>query len=506
MKKYILSAIFLLSLVVLHQQSFSKNEEGDNPFSERMQLSDTLKIYLQDAILFGLENNPDVTIQRLEPGLMNTYAREQRAEFDPILTADVQKSESKTLRRLGSQRTPFDFQEESIEANVGVSETLPTGTSLSINSGMSRSISNLYTDQNTGSLGLTITQSLLQGFGFSANLAYLRQARLDVKISKLELKAVAENVAAEIEKSYWNLYLTSREMEIQQRSLKLAEQQLSESLERVKVGKLPELELAAVNAEVAARRGDLIDAQSQNAQARLDFLYLLNPQKENMWACYPQPMDKPFMPQDTLDTITIHEQLGMKYRPDLQQAQLELAKDKLEISRTRNGLLPKLDVFITLGRTTYAESFKDAYPDILSPFYQVVGGLNFEFSVPNRTASAQLERARYSRDQQELAVKNMKKMVQLDIRSAYVEVLRSRQQIEATRVTRELQEIKLDAELEKFRVGKSTNFLVLQAQRDFTASQLDEARAMVAYLSALVDLYASEGSLLERRNINTFDD
>ena len=65
-----------------------------------------------------------------------------------------------------------------------------------------------------------------------------------------------------------------------------------------------------------------------------------------------------------------------------------------------------------------------------------------------------------------------------------------------------MQEKKLTAELEKFRVGKSTNFLVLQVQRDYTASQLDEARAMVAYLNALVDLYVSEGSLLERRGIN----
>jgi outer membrane protein TolC len=68
------------------------------------------------------------------------------------------------------------------------------------------------------------------------------------------------------------------------------------------------------------------------------------------------------------------------------------------------------------------------------------------------------------------------------------------------------EEKKLAAEVEKFRVGKSTNILVLQAQRDFTASRLDEASAMVAYLDALVSLYQSEGSLLERRGINALTD
>ena len=93
-------------------------------------------------------------------------------------------------------------------------------------------------------------------------------------------------------------------------------------------------------------------------------------------------------------------------------------------------------------------------------------------------------------------------MVQWDIRAAYAEILRARQQIEATTVTRELQEKRLEAEQEKFRVGKSINYLVLQAQRDYTASQLDGTRAMVAYLYALVDLYVAEGTLLERRGVN----
>lgn len=465
---------------------------------------DTMFIRLQESILLGLENNPTVSIQRLEPQLMETIAKEQSAVFDPLISANALKSESKSLRRLGSQRTPFDLKDERFELNLELTENLPTGTSLAVNTGMTGSVSNLYTDQYTGNLGLTITQSLLQGFGFGANLANLRKARLDVEISRFELKAIAENITARIESGYWELFLTGQEMEIQQRSLRLAEQQLFESLERVKVGKLAELEIAAVDAEVAARKGALIDAQSRNEQARLRLIYLLNPQQENLWTKYPLTLDQPFLPKDTIDAVEIHEALGLKFRADLSQARLQLEKGELEVRRTKNGLLPRLDVFVSLSRTTYSEIFDEAYPDINSPFYQINGGVNFVFPLTNRQASAQLDRARLSKDQQELAVKNMEKMVQLEIRSAYLEVLRSRQQIEATRVTRELQEKKLTAELEKFRVGKSTNFLVLQAQRDLTSSQLDEARTMVAYLNALVDLYVSEGTLLERRGIETF--
>lgn len=492
MKKRLKSRIFVILLFIvtgLNAQPTTANQ-------------DTLTLALHQAVLMALENNPTVNIQRLAPEIMQTVVNEYRSAFDPTIGATGQQSQVKSLRRLGAERTPFDLRDNRFDYEATLSETLPTGTRLQASTSMTGSISNLYTDQFTGNVGLTITQSLLKGFGASTNLASLRKANIDVEISELELKGVAEGVVAAIESGYWNLYLAAQEMEIQQKSLELAQQQLSESLERVAVGKLPKLELAAVDAELAARRGDMIDAQSAYEQARLQFLFLLNPDVESIWQVQISPTDYPFMPTDTLDSIFSHEKVGIQYRADLQQARLSLEKGELDITRTKNGLLPRLDVFINLGRTSYSETFgSDAYPDLSSPFYQAVLGFDFAFPVPNRRARAQLARAKYTREQQDMAVKNMEKMVQWDVRSSYTEVNRARQQIVATKVTREMQEKSLAAELEKFRVGKSTNYLVLQAQRDFTASQLQEARAMVAHLNALIDLYVSEGTLLERRGV-----
>lgn len=466
---------------------------------------DTLTIDIKTAIVKGLENNPTILVKKLAPTLRETAVQEEKGVFDPTLTAGLQRSQSQSQRRLGASANPFDIMDTTTTASVGIQQTLPTGTRINFTGGMSGSVSNLYTDQYASNLDLTVTQSLLQGFGLGANLASIRKARIDVDISLSELKGVAEAVTADIEAAYWNLYLTAQEMRIQNSSLVLAERQLQETQERVNVGKLADLELAAVSAEVAARRSQLIDAGSRHEQARLRFIYLVFPNQPEVWERYPLPVDAPVLPADSLDPVNVHTELGMKYRPDLIQARLGLKQQDLTVSQTRNGLLPKLDFFISLGKTSYAATFADATPDLNSPYMQMSTGLNFTMPVPNRQSSAQLARARVSREQQELAVDNMEKQVVLDIRSRYVEVLRARQQIEATRVTRQLQEEKLLAEQEKFRVGKSTNILVLQAQRDFTASQLDEARSVVAYLNALMELYLAEGTLLERRGISALD-
>ncbi len=100
-------------------------------------------------------------------------------------------------------------------------------------------------------------------------------------------------------------------------------------------------------------------------------------------------------------------------------------------------------------------------------------------------------------------MENLKKLIELDVQLAYLDVKRAYQQIEATKATRKLQEEKLRAETEKFRVGRSTVLFVVQAQRDLLSSQIAEVQSTVKYLNALVDLFFLEGSLLERRGIGT---
>ncbi|MCI0496006.1 TolC family protein, partial [candidate division KSB1 bacterium] len=385
--KILFIRIMLISFSIINI-AFADDPFEQNPF-QQLQKTDTLKIDLQEAILTALEHNPSLSIQRLSPKIAKTVVKEQGAIFDPTISASASKTKTKQQRFLGSRPDPFELTSDRSQYDAGISQNLPTGTTISADASISTSLSNIYTDQFSGNVGITVTQALLQGFGLGANLASLRQARLDYEISKAELKRAGEEIIANVEKAYWDLYLRTEEINIQQRSLELANKQLKESQERVAVGKLPELELAAVHAEVATRNEALIDAQSRYEQARLNFLFLLNPSDQASWATTPVPVDKPFIPVDTLDVIDVHEQLGMKYRSDLQQAQLSLKQGEIEITRTRNGLLPKLDFFITLGRTTYSQTFRDAVPDIHSPFYDINGGLTFNFPVTDRKAIAQ---------------------------------------------------------------------------------------------------------------------
>jgi outer membrane protein len=458
-----------------------------------------LEITVQAAILLALEHNRALKVEKFNPARKRTAEEEARSAFDPIMTGEYARLRERTDHDLRPGGRSVDNE---TNANLGVTEYLPTGTEIGIEMSTQQTWSDLYSDDLYESrLGLSVTQALLKGAGLGYNLAGLRQARLDTSASLYELRGFAEALVAQVEETYWEYALNQRQIEIFLESLKLAQQQRDEAQEMIKIGYLAESELAAAQAEIAVQREGLINARSNLEKTRLQLLRLLNPPDSEWWQREVMLLHQPAVPKVELDDVESHVELAMKMRPDLNQARLQVMQGDLQIVRTKNGLLPKMDFFIDLGKTGYADSFGRSLRDMDGDSYDAGAGLSLQFPPVNRQARALYHTSLLNRAQAEEALKNLDQLVQVDVRSAYIEVNRAKEQIAATSATRVLQEEKARIEREKFRVGNSTSLLVAQAQRDLLTSRIAEIRATINYLKALIELYRLEGSLLERRGI-----
>lgn len=461
-----------------------------------------LKVSVQEAILMAMENNQGLIVERMNPAIKRTFEQEERAIFDPLLGAEISSARSVAERLT---RAVSDTESSTVDRMLGsvfLDTLFPTGTSLSLQGSTSIVDSSLYSDTFAGTrLGLTVTQALLQGADIKANMANIYQANVDTAISEYELRGFAELLLEEVESRYWDYALAQRQIEIYTESLNLAQKQIAEIRERINIGKLAETELAAAQAEVALRRENLINARSDLAKESLLLLQLLKPRGKNMWDKQIILENQPSEPAVEFDDVEQHVKVALKKRADLNQARLEVRKGNLEVIKTKNGLLPKLDFFFTFGKTGYSDSFNRSVSNINGDSYDIIGGLLFNYPPINRRSKARHNRAEITRQQSIEAVNNLTQIIQVDVRSAYIEVNRTKEQIAATTATRKFQEEKLRAEIEKFRVGKSTSLLAAQAQKDLVASQIAEVEAVVNYLKSLVNLHRMEGSLLERRGI-----
>jgi outer membrane protein TolC len=77
--------------------------------------------------------------------------------------------------------------------------------------------------------------------------------------------------------------------------------------------------------------------------------------------------------------------------------------------------------------------------------------------------------------------------VATDVTNAALQVQSGLTRYQAATAARALAQQRLDAEQSRFDVGLSTNYFVVQAQRDLATAQITELRALLDYQRALVD-------------------
>jgi len=461
-----------------------------------------LKLTVTQAILMCLENNRSLAVERVSPSIQQTFEDEERAVFDPEFGADVSAGRVKGERQARSGSQTEDYTTDSAVGALSLERFFPSGTTVALEASTRLNDSSLYDDDFYATrLGMTVNQAILRGYGRDVNLARLRQARIDTRMSEYELRGFTEFLVAEVERTYWDYALAKRQIDIVDESLKVARQQLHETEELIAFGRLAKAELAAVQSEVAAQEQALIEARAAAESIHLQMLRLLSPAGPGLWDREVNLIHQPTLPEIKLENVATHVAVSMRMSPILNQARLEVQRGDLELVKTRNGMLPLLDLFVTLGKSGYASSFGQSISNLDQDSYDALAGVTFSYPVFNREAQSLHRRAQLSREQAQKALDNLSQLVEVDVRTAYIEVNRTKKQIGASAVTRRFDEEKLRTESERLRVGKSTSFLVAQAQRDLLVSRIAEVRAVANYLKALIDLYRRDGSLLERRGI-----
>ena len=193
--------------------------------------------------------------------------------------------------------------------------------------------------------------------------------------------------------------------------------------------------------------------------------------------------------------------LALQSRAEIKEAEYQLQRGELETVVTRNGRLPRLELFINLGKSGFADTFQQSFRASDGPNYDTTVGIEFSQDLGNRAQRARDDIARATLEQAEEALFNLRSLVRFDVLLALNELERAQQQISASSETRRLRQQIFEAEQDRFEVGDSTALEVSRTRRDLVESQIAEIEAKVAYQLAKLQLFLAEGSLLDRRGL-----
>ncbi|MBM3295308.1 MAG: TolC family protein [Candidatus Aminicenantes bacterium] len=491
-----------------------------------------LRLSLAECIQKTLKNNLGLAADLLTPEMASASLAVAGQKFIPSLVMNYGQQDNRSASFSFLDTAGAAVSTAQNEYSFQVAQTLPTGGSLTLGlTGYKTDTTRQFQTINPrfgSTLRFSFSQPLLKDFGWRVSRREVLLARNNRDISELNLSQAVEDVIYRAKSAYWSLVYSLENLEVRRRSLKLARELLDKTKAEVEAGTMPPIEILTAQADVSTREADILEAEAmvRNSEDLIRTYMNLEAEIPGAASVHIVPTDSPEVAEHV---VSLEEALAaaMLHRPDLQAAKVGLSSKQLNVGFARNQLFPDLrlqasywspgisgtQILYEGGNALTGkvigivpgggdQALKDAM-DFKYKNWSV--GLSLTFPMNMIFSREAYVLAKLDLDQNLLRLRNQEQQVFLEIRTAVRSVETNYRRIQAYRAARENATKKLEAEEEKLKVGLSTNYFVLQYQRDLASAMISELKSTVDYNISLAALDRSQGRGMEHENISLLD-
>lgn len=390
-----------------------------------------------------------------------------------------------------------------------------------------------------------IDQQLLNGFGYRANAKFIRIARNDIKFADAAFRLQVSTTVAQVVNDYYTLLYDRQNVGVAQEAVNYSQHLLDDNKKQVEIGTLAPIEVVRAESELATDTQTLIVAQTtlkqQEEVLKTELSKQVGPDLADLEV---EPTDKFPDPQvESAPPVERALQLAYQNRPEVTEANLNLANQNITLKAVRNQLLPTLTAYASYtpsglsgnqaiygcpGTYTFnpldntcaagstiipatatgtkpggiTQSFSSLFRSNY-PYYSY--GISLQIPIRNRTEQADAARALFEQRQLETQLQQQKNAIAQDVRNAEIAITQARAQIDATIKASDLARQTLDADRKKFQLGETTTFQLIQDQRDLTTAEGNEAKAHQTFANALTQFAQATGTTLDRYHVEMGD-
>ena len=444
--------------------------------------------------------------------------------FDPALVGQFNWSHQTT-----PQTSPLTYGANALVssgfiANAGIQQGFASGAQASLgfdnNHQSINALNTAYNPYTGSSLGLTLTQPLLRGFGPALNHRFIRIAGNERRIVGLLFQQQLIATTYGVIRLYTDFVALYEDEKVKEESVRQATKLLSDTQAQVEQGTLAQVEQTRARAQLFSTQQDLINARGllEEQEAILKTV-LTRDEDARLRSLRVIPTDQLTIPEkDELRPMADLIGDALANRPDVGQAQLQVANSVIGLEGSRNLTKPEVDLvgvmqnnglagplsgFVNNPNLAYGGGYGSALGQVLARDYPTYGiGLQVTLPIHNRIAEADLVRDELQVKQSQVRVKQLQNQAQLEVEDALIAMRRSRSSYEAAVQARRFQQESLEAEQTKFEVGASTAFFVIQYESLLAQAKSTEVAAKSSYVKAKAALQRATGSILAENNIS----
>lgn len=480
------------------------------------QTNKTLQLTLQQTVELAVQHNLDVQIDRYTPLTDMYLLAEKEAAYEPAFNASAKRTWAEQPGSISSTGVAnFATRSDDSTYSMGIGNSsgglaaTPWGLGYSLASTIDKTTFKRFDtngipflfDQATTFAGITLDQPLLRNAWIDDNRQTIWIARKTVKFDELGFRLAVISIIATTEQAYYDLIASNETARAQEMAVKLAAQQAVQDRKRVEVGAMSPLDEKQTESQLATAQANYLKAQ-QAAGGQQNYIKTLI--SDN----YSEIHDVTIVPSESLvavpQTLDLQEawRTGMKMRPDIEQAKVDLERKGITLKYTKNQLFPELDLTGTYGRRGVESGLDPALDDIPQDRFPTYSyGIVLSVPLGEKGQRAAYKAAKAAIEVTKLAYKQTQQNILMNIETTLGNVNSTYQTIQATRQAREFAEDALKAGQKRLEVGTATTFEVLTLQNTLTAARTTEIGALTDYNVALSKLAAWEGMTLENHHL-----
>lgn len=487
---------------------------------------------MDEAVKAALDHNLNIEVTRLNPQINDLAYASIASIYNPALTSQVstqsQTSPSSTSIAGGAAASAVENGQTLF--NGGLTQNMRWGGggyAITLNNAKNttNNTTSFFNPAYNTNWSAQYTQPLLRGFRIDATRQALKVTKLTRDVSDVELKALITNMLSNVREAYWNYEFSVQSVDVAQQSVDLATQLVSDNQTRVQVGTMAPIDVVQAQSQLATARQNLVAAQSTMRTNELALKQLIVAgTADPLWNATIDPVDRPMFTPENID-VQAAVRRALSERTDLTIAKKNVEANDITVKYLKDQLLPQADLvanygLVGLGGTQLIRAgtgvgqannpiigtIPGGYADALSSLWG--GGfprwtiqLNLSYPLGNSSQEVNVARSRIQLNQAAAQMRQVELQIATEVTNAATTVQSNIERVQAAQAARDLAQQQLEAERSKFQVGMSTNYLVIQAQRDLATAQNNELQAILNYRNSLVELDRLQQTTLQNLNV-----
>lgn len=451
----------------------------------------------------AVANNPTVGRADLSRVAAEAAVMGANGMFDPALR--VNGNYGRTQSRGFFQGFPFKSNSTNWDIGAGLTQTAPTGTTVSAQTSLDRNFSTFTTefgglpntetqqDFYTANANITISQQLLRGLTLSYNMQTVTRAQDTLDIAELTLEKTRQEVLGQAASAYWTWVYQDRLATLAAESVEVAVEAARVGTLRVESGDLAPVERTRLQAAVIQAGQNLMDARIAAQQASDAVLLLIG-----------EEPGQSILPATSVDDVLLLEldperavQVAMSQNLDIAVAAAQVERARADQRLAKQGQLPSLSATASAGigsqQSTAADAVGGIFGDESFPFVNI-GGV-FEVPLGNRAARASSMRAGVDVLQRELDLEETTRRIRSEVLVQVTGLEAAQRKVGLADFQVRLAQETLDAEEALNEAGRAIQKDVLEARQERDRLTSEAAKARTDWRIAQVDLLRLQGQL-----------